>query len=535
MPAIIVNEYTWRQNHEFVIITTRLTGHPKKIDLFAVNNYFKASYPPFIFELFLRGAIVEESSECTIGDETVIYTLKKQEIGAEWPSLEMEDLDKSKKRAERSRAFELAQVSAEEKAKAKSKKCQALQRRAVRAQIDLDTEWLNKIESMRDSHRKEAMKDFEDWRNQAEKPILQSVVGSVQENRKAYRPPLKWFGNEKSQETSSDSKIAESERAEMNENNEEESEATKGAETKPTELPLNNENGDSVRKQSKVEEEPPKLLSTRNNGNSSTAVALSTSSDSSDSDSDTQTWNNSKVSFGADEKVRREFVRRKKREMKNRGKEIVRRVLSNEKNKFLGKNREGIFEQNGVAIPRPRKSCTIDVKFTERQFPTPARESIHLEEQEWLEKQAEARRKTGFVSEDLRPEEQDPQWLKEKGDEFFKAGNYLGALSAYSHGIKLSEKMSSLYVNRSAAHYAAENYQRCAEDCSKALELMVPKCEGNRDSRARCHARLGAALCKLSAPQHGIPELEAALKLAPENETIKRDLEVAKRYFEIKD
>lgn len=64
---------------------------------------------------------------------------------------------------------------------------------------------------------------------------------------------------------------------------------------------------------------------------------------------------------------------------------------------------------------------------------------------------------------------------------------------------------------------------------------MVPKCEGNRDSRARCHARLGAALCKLSAPQHGIPELEAALKLAPENETIQRDLQVAKRYFEIKD
>lgn len=132
-------------------------------------------------------------------------------------------------------------------------------------------------------------------------------------------------------------------------------------------------------------------------------------------------------------------MRRKKREMKNRGKEIVRRVLSNEKPKFLGKNREGIFEQNGVAIPRPRKSCSIDVTFTERPFPTPARESHHLEEQEviiyqflfenqpffeclyifasqWLEKQAEARRKSGFVSEDLRPEEQDPQWLKEKGE-----------------------------------------------------------------------------------------------------------------------
>lgn len=41
MPAIIVNDYTWRQNHEVVIISTRLDGHPKKIDLFAVDNYVK--------------------------------------------------------------------------------------------------------------------------------------------------------------------------------------------------------------------------------------------------------------------------------------------------------------------------------------------------------------------------------------------------------------------------------------------------------------------------------------------------------------
>ena len=62
---------------------------------------------------------------------------------------------------------------------------------------------------------------------------------------------------------------------------------------------------------------------------------------------------------------------------------------------------------------------------------------------------------------------------------------------------------------------------------------MVPECESNRESRARCHARRGAALCKLSAPQHGIPELEAALRLVPDNESIKRDLVAAKKYFQL--
>jgi hypothetical protein len=63
---------------------------------------------------------------------------------------------------------------------------------------------------------------------------------------------------------------------------------------------------------------------------------------------------------------------------------------------------------------------------------------------------------------------------------------------------------------------------------------MEPKCESNRVSRARCHAHRGAALCKLFAPQHGIPELETALELDPNNESIKNDLYAASQYFDIK-
>lgn len=82
------------------------------------NN--QASYPPFILELFLWARIVEQESECAIGEETAIFTLKKEETGLEWPSLVMEGLDKDKKRAFRSRALELARVHAEERTKARS-------------------------------------------------------------------------------------------------------------------------------------------------------------------------------------------------------------------------------------------------------------------------------------------------------------------------------------------------------------------------------------------------------------------------------
>ncbi|XP_025073638.1 dynein assembly factor 4, axonemal-like [Pogonomyrmex barbatus] len=209
---------------------------------------------------------------------------------------------------------------------------------------------------------------------------------------------------------------------------------------------------------------------------------------------------------------------------------LINRIFKNRYSKI-----NEIFNDPAKTIPLPRKCGIINVIFSDRAFPTPARESSFVEEQEWLSKQAETRRKTGFVVENLRPEEQDPQWLKDKGDDFFKVGNYLAAISAYTYGIKINDKMVALYMNRSAAHYALGNYYRCIDDCSKVLELMEPKCESNRMSRVKCHARRGAALCKLSAPQHGIPELEAALKLDPNNNSIRYDLYATKQYFNIKE
>jgi hypothetical protein len=50
--------------------------------------------------------------------------------------------------------------------------------------------------------------------------------------------------------------------------------------------------------------------------------------------------------------------------------------------------------------------------------------------------------------------------------QFFKAGNYLGAISAYSHAISIGSKMPALYSNRAAAHTALGNLHKTIEDCS---------------------------------------------------------------------
>lgn len=175
-----------------------------------------------------------------------------------------------------------------------------------------------------------------------------------------------------------------------------------------------------------------------------------------------------------------------------------------------------------------RTAGNIKVKFSARHFPTPQRESQEAAEQEWLMKQHEARQATGFVEEDLRPEERNPQWLKEKGDDFLGKRNYLAAISAYSTAIKTNPKYFELYLNRAAAHFQIENYYKCVADCSTAYDLLTPALSLNVKARAVCLARRGGALCKLGMLQQGYGELVAAIKLSPDDEELKRDAEMVK-------
>ncbi|KAK6632799.1 hypothetical protein RUM43_013570 [Polyplax serrata] len=179
-------------------------------------------------------------------------------------------------------------------------------------------------------------------------------------------------------------------------------------------------------------------------------------------------------------------------------------------------------------VPLPRNPGTITINFTHRDFPTPSRESQAPQEEEWLKKQVEARRATGFVAEDLRPEECNPTWLKDKGDSFYKVGNYLGAVSAYSHAIKLGSKLAGLFANRGAAHLGLGNLHKALDDCSQALELMTPHVPANLEARAKCHARRGAILCRLGVPDAGVADFEEALKLLPNDVKLQQDLEHAK-------
>lgn len=118
-------------------------------------------------------------------------------------------------------------------------------------------------------------------------------------------------------------------------------------------------------------------------------------------------------------------------------------------------------KKSTVSVPPIRKAGHIEIGFTPRIFVTPLRESQAHAEREWCLKQNELKKSIGFSDADLNAEERDPRWLLRKGNDFYEKKNYLAAISAYTTGINIASNPAVLLLNRAAAHFALENYNRC--------------------------------------------------------------------------
>ncbi|KAF6780406.1 hypothetical protein AHF37_00152 [Paragonimus kellicotti] len=185
-----------------------------------------------------------------------------------------------------------------------------------------------------------------------------------------------------------------------------------------------------------------------------------------------------------------------------------------------------IFRQKPIDLP-VRTSTKINVTFTPRIFPTPERESLKVEEEQWLNKQAEHRRamlKRVVATEEVSEKEMDPIWLRGKGDSLFHAGDFEAAVEAYTRAIELSPKLYSAYSNRAACHLQLRNFFKALEDSSTALDLCVPAVPQNLRSRLRAHVRRGAAFCNLKMYKEALVEYKAAHKLDPTDVTIEGDM-----------
>ena len=66
----------------------------------------------------------------------------------------------------------------------------------------------------------------------------------------------------------------------------------------------------------------------------------------------------------------------------------------------------------------------------------------------------------------------DAVWLKARGDDFYRGGDFRSALNAYSAAIDANENMLACYSNRSACYLRLKMFAECGLDCSEGIKRI---------------------------------------------------------------
>lgn len=416
---IQVKDYAWEETEETVLISVPLKGVPSnRVDVFSVDDYIKASYPPYIFEAFLFNKVEDAKSKATFGNGIIKFQLVKKNA-IQWHHLQAaESEDKEFMKRKREEAISKAHQRAERESAHKAVEKREQEKIALREQMKIEQQERAKIDAMKEEERRTAMEAIERWK--------------------------------------------ENQRLQSDQDKESSKEKLAGSFTEA--IPEDKEDNLSERT---VNDDTS--FNERQKTSQTSAVQK-------------QTFNN-------------------KQRINDRKKDM--------------------FEK---PVPEPRSSGSISVSFTPRVFKTAARESKAPEEEEWLKKVASAGCKTDNTNSDaVDMEEMNPVWLKDKGIAFYKAENFVAAINAFTAAIVLDDSIPSLYSNRAACHLQLKQYRECIQDCTSALELLVPPVEANRISRCKANVRRGTAYMQIEEYVSALQDYESALKLDPQNADLQRD------------
>lgn len=180
-------------------------------------------------------------------------------------------------------------------------------------------------------------------------------------------------------------------------------------------------------------------------------------------------------------------------------------------------------------IPDPRAPIgVVPIGFTTRLFPTPLRESKVADESAWIMKNRRHLHKNhtlvgrlpGGKHGDVRDlavdiSESDPIWLKGKGDDLYRGGDFLGAANAYTAALDAGpENPAPCLSNRAACHLRLGNAAECAADCGAALEILQSVPESG-PSQAKALARRALAYRELGHYRLSLEDCRAALAFSP--------------------
>ena len=194
---------------------------------------------------------------------------------------------------------------------------------------------------------------------------------------------------------------------------------------------------------------------------------------------------------------------------------------------------------DGVAVtyvPAPRVPAgVIPIGFTTRLFPTPLRESKVADESAWIMKNrrhlhknktlvgrlpAESKQEKDDLQFDI--SESDPVWLKGKGDDLYRGGDFLGAINAYTAALDSDPNAAACLSNRAACYLRLDQASACVADCGAALEIFqaLPDTGPNQ---ARVLARRSLAYREMGHYKLSLDDCRAALGFNPGDAALQRE------------
>eukprot|EP01137_Pigoraptor_chileana_P035821 Opistho-2@30450 len=521
-----VRDFTWDQTDAEVHVTVPLKGvKPAKADVFATDCYVKINYPPYLFEVDLYSEIEEPQSVATFDDGCVKLRLVKQQIVA-WPQLHADgEKDVTHKRREASVDAQRACLQEIERRRTDEKN--KTDREMVAQQMEVERRDRERIEGLKRDEADAAALDVLRWQSavDANGNLIEYVPGD---------------GADDVDDDGTDS----------------------DDEPSPSDAP-------------RLEKKAAPRMDAQGDKAAGAPVTTPAPVTSSRDEQSVHAVPQSKAIFDDDADAN---GRGKGRDVTSAVKHAVPRSPAEAARMAAAATAGGAsaapYAQRATAaqppkpaektIPAPRASGTITVSFTPRTFPTAARESRLSEEEEWLN-QIKARQSrvhpgvdgggesagastdvpqsssfesaatsSGGTSTSLPTvashatqsiDERSAQWLKDKGDAFYRNGNFQSAVEAYTEAIKLDDGLPAIHSNRAACYLRLGSYALCVEDCTSALSLLPDSMPVNRVSRARAYARRYAAHTSLGNLVAAAADCEAAHRLDADNEDILRDLE----------
>ena len=146
---------------------------------------------------------------------------------------------------------------------------------------------------------------------------------------------------------------------------------------------------------------------------------------------------------------------------------------------FSSKSTTQIFKDR-TDIPKTRNSHVQELKFTPKRDPNlPSRESTLNEPP---------------IPNPLKPfdgsvQESHPLFLKDKGDEFYKSGDYISAINAYNKSLNSDPKFVSVLLNVASCYLKIFEFDKALESVSEAEKYTTED-----HLKGLCHLKKGAAL-----------------------------------------